>query len=388
LTKSALEGLDPFVDQQTFAEPNAQANDFECIQCGAQMAFDAAHGCMSCQYCGNTMAVAQGEQAQEAQEEIVEHDLEHGIAQSAQRGLGVEVRTTECRECGARVSFEGAVTATFCEFCGSTQVMEQQANRNLIRPESLLPFGVDQDSAKSRFKSWLSGLWFRPSDLKQRASLGQIAGVYVPYWTFDAQADSRWTAQAGYYYYTEEQYKAPDGSTKTRRVRHTRWQPAWGSRRDHYDDVLVCASKGLPVDLAESLKTFDTRQLVAYAPGYLAGWRAEEYALPLNEGWGRANRRMQDSQRSRCSGDVPGDTQRGLNVTTRLSQTTFKHILLPLFIASYRYNDEVYRFVVNGQTGEISGKAPYSWIKIAAAVILALTLVACLIGGMSLVSSN
>jgi len=372
----------------TFAEPNAQANDFDCIKCGAQMAFDAAQGCMSCQYCGNTMAVSQNEQAQEQHQAIVEYDLEQGLAGQVEHGLGVEVRTTECRECGARVSFDGAVTATFCEFCGSTQVMEQQANRNLVRPESLLPFGVDHDTAKSRFKSWLSGLWFRPSDLKQRASLGQISGVYVPYWTYDAQADSRWTAQAGHYYYTQEQYKASDGTTKTRRVQHTRWQPAWGSRSDHYDDVLVCASKGLPVKLAESLKTFDTRQLVAYAPGYLAGWRAEEYALPLNEGWRNASHRIETQQRTRCSGDVPGDTQRGLNVTTRLSQTTFKHVLLPLFIASYRYNNEVFRFVVNGQTGEISGRAPYSWIKIAAAVVLGLVLLGCLIGGMSLMQGS
>jgi hypothetical protein len=261
--------------------------------------------------------------------------------------------------------------------------MEQTANRNLIRPESLLPFGVDHGAAQSRFKSWLGGLWFRPSDLKQRASVGQIAGVYVPYWTFDAQADSRWTAQAGHHYYTQETYRAPDGTTKTRRKQHTRWVPAWGSRRDHYDDVLVCASKGLPVELAESLRTFDTRQLVAYAPGYIAGWRAEEYALPLNDAWRRASQRIEAQQRSRCSGDVPGDTQRGLNVATRLTETTFKHVLLPLFIASYRYKDEVFRFVVNGQTGEISGKAPYSWIKIAAAVILGLVLLACVIGGLS-----
>jgi ribosomal protein S27E len=367
----------------TFAEPNAKANDFDCMKCGAQMAFDAAKGSMSCQYCGNVMAVSQTETAQEGQQAIVEYDLEHGIAQASARGLGVEVRTTECRECGARVSFDGAVTATFCEFCGSTQVMEQTANRNLIRPESLLPFGVDHGAAQSRFKSWLGGLWFRPSDLKQRASVGQIAGVYVPYWTFDAQADSRWTAQAGHHYYTQETYRAPDGTTKTRRKQHTRWVPAWGSRRDHYDDVLVCASKGLPVELAESLRTFDTRQLVAYAPGYIAGWRAEEYALPLNDAWRRASQRIEAQQRSRCSGDVPGDTQRGLNVATRLTETTFKHVLLPLFIASYRYKDEVFRFVVNGQTGEISGKAPYSWIKIAAAVILGLVLLACVIGGLS-----
>jgi len=363
---------------------DSSAQRFECMGCGAEMHYDAASGGMGCQYCGAKMAVggAEGGQA------IVEYDLEQGLARAAERGLGVEVKTTECQTCGARVSFEGPATAAVCEFCGSSQVMEQEANRNLIRPESLVPFQVPADQAKARFKSWLAGLWFRPSDLKQRARMGQITGVYVPYWTFDARADSRWTAEAGHHYYEEEKYKAPDGSVKTRRERKTRWHPAWGSRTDAYDDLLICASKGLPTEIAERLKTFDTARLVPYQPQYLAGWRAEEYALQLNDAWAQGVGKVEQSQRGRCSGDVPGDTQRNLNVATRLSEETFKHVLLPLYIASYRYGDQVYRFLVNGQTGEVEGKAPWSTVKIVLFIGLVVAIVALCAGGMSLLGSG
>jgi DNA-directed RNA polymerase subunit RPC12/RpoP len=359
-------------------DKHSSAKSFHCPNCKAEMTFDPASQQMSCQYCGGTAAIA----TQEGQRSIVEHDLQRGLAEGgAATGLGAEVRTTRCQECGATVSFTEQVTATECDFCGSSQVLEQQQNRNLLRPESVVPFAVDKQQANQRFGGWIKGLWFRPSDLKQRARVKEISGVYVPYWTFDAQVDSDWTAEAGYYYYVTEEYTDRDSEgnevTRTREVRHVRWEPAWGSRSDLYDDLLVCASRGLPEDLARRLQSFDTGQLKPYDPAFLAGWKAEEYSVDLNEAWGRALRRMEYSQRDRCGSDVPGDTHRFLNVTNRFSDETFKHVLLPIWISAYRYGDKVYRFLVNGQTGEVVGKAPWSVVKI---VLFSLALAALAVG--------
>lgn len=327
------------------------------------MAFDPAAGAMACPYCGTNVAFDE----HEGNQEIVEYDLEHGLAAASERGFGAEVRRSTCQQCGASVCFGGNVTATVCDFCGSNQVLQEQELRRLIRPESLVAFHVDKGRAGDEFKSWIGGLWFRPSDLKHRAQVADIGGVYVPYWTFDAEVDSNWTAQSGYYYYETERYTTTENGqtvSKTRQVRKTRWVPAWGSRNDVFDDVLVCASKGLPIELARKLQTFDTGALVPYTPEYLAGFKAEEYAVELNEGWQDAVNQMSTVQRQRCSRDVPGDTQRFLNVRNSFSDQTFKHVLLPIWIASYRYGDTVHQFLVNGQTGEVTGTAPWSWFKI------------------------
>lgn len=343
---------------------NADANSYRCPQCGGEMNYDANAQQMVCGYCEYAMPMPQSE----GQRAIVEYDLEHGLAMARERGFGAEVKTISCQECGASVSFPDNVTAHACDFCGSAQVLEQSDNRNVIRPESLVPFQVDRDGASDKFSGWLKGLWFRPSNLKHQASVSEMSGVYVPYWTFDAQVHSDWTAQAGYYYYETEYYteKDADGNIveKSRQVRHTRWEPAWGARNDSYDDILVCASKGLPEKLADKLKTFDTTQLRSYEASFLSGWKAEEYAVTLNDGWKQAVEEIESTQHQRCSGDVPGDTQRSLNVTNTYSDETFKHILLPIWISAYRYNDKIYRFLVNGQTGEVTGNAPYSVFKI------------------------
>ena len=339
------------------------------------MTFDPQAGSLACPFCGaKKMIAAQGA----PNTTIVEHDLHEGLSASAVRGLGLAVRTVRCKECSAEVMFEPTTTATRCTFCGSPNVIPAETeSEQPIRPESLLAFKIDRNSAVESYKNWLAGLWFRPSDLRAKAALGEVDGVYVPFWTYDCDVSSTWTAEAGYFYYTTETYTTEENGqtvTRERQVQHVRWEPAAGSRNDSYDDVLVCASCGVPPALAQKLHTFDTSALVPYSPDYLAGFRAERYAIDLPAGWTQAQAIVEKSQYQRCSGDVPGDTQRALSVDNTISNVTFKHVLLPLWIAAYRYRDQVHRFVVNGQTGEVEGTAPWSYLKIGLAVLVAIAL--------------
>lgn len=353
------------------APPARAAGEFRCPACGGAMQFDAAQNRMLCAYCGATRNV--GGEADGAQS-IVEYDLESGLAE-APRGYGAEVRTLACQACGAVVNHGERGTSRRCDFCGSPQVLEQLDRRKPIRPESVVPFQVDRSLASTKFRSWLGGLWFRPSDLKALANVTEMTGVYVPYWAFDAEVHSDWTAEAGHYHYVTETrtYRDEKGHTRTRQeqVRKVRWRPAWGSRDDIYDDLLVCGSKGLPVELSARLEPFDTSRLVPYDPGFLAGWLAEEYSVDLNAAWRLGVSRMEATQRARCSSDVPGDTQRHLHVVNRFASERFKHILLPIWISVYRYRGEPYRFLVNGQTGEVTGRAPWSVWKLTFAALLA-----------------
>ena len=359
------------------AATSVEASEFRCPDCNGEMHWDAGASAMKCQFCARTVQPAE----QEGSRSVVEYDLEHGLAMASQRGYGVMVRTSVCKECGATVSFGEQTTSTRCDFCDSPQVMQQEGARNLIRPESVVPFQVDRGVATGKFEHWLRRLWFRPYDLKHKASVDEMNGVYIPYWTFDADVASRWTAQSGTYYYETEHYTDRDASgntvSKTRQVRKVRWHWTSGRRQDHYDDLLVCASCGLPRDMAAKLRTFDTAALRPWEASYLAGWKAEEYAVDLNQGWKEAVDSMEASQRQRCSGDVPGDTQRFLSVDNQFSSERFKHVLLPLWIASYRYREKIYRFLVNGQTGEVTGKAPLSWFKI---LLLAALVTAAIVG--------
>lgn len=342
-------------------QPSHAVDTFPCAQCGGALAWDASRRSMACPYCGH-----QQEMPLQPAQQIEEIPIEEGYAR-AQRGLGAPVQTIQCKDCGATVNVGEGERTTKCAFCGSHQVLQVETDANAIRPESLLPFQIDKKIANDRFASWIGDLWFRPNDLKKMAKVQEMGGVYVPFWTFDAHVHSDWTAEAGYYYYETEEYTTVENGesvTRTRQVQKTRWEPAWGRRDDDYDDVLVCASRGLPSELVDKFTTFNTKLLVPYSPQYLAGWRAEAYAVDLQNAHNSGRGKMASQQEARCARDVPGDTHRSLVVNNKFSRETFKHVLLPIWIAAYRYNDKPYRFLVNGQTGEVTGEAPYSFWKI------------------------
>jgi len=70
--------------------------------------------------------------------------------------------------------------------------------------------------------------------------------------------------------------------------------------------------------------------------------------------------------------DIGGDRQRIHDIDTAVGAVTFKHVLLPVWLAAYKYRGETYRFVVNGRTGRVQGERPWSAWKIAIAVVLGL----------------
>ncbi len=144
------------------------------------------------------------------------------------------------------------------------------------------------------------------------------------------------------------------------------------------------ASRGIDRELALELGPFETRALVPYQADYLVGWQAEEYVVDLDEGWRFGAARMRNEQTHRCSGDVPGDTQRNLRVDTQLSGVHWKHVLLPIWSLTYGYGGKTYAVLVNGQSGQVAGKAPYSWVKILATVALG----AAIAGGVVIVGNG
>lgn len=355
----------------------APTQAFFCPRCGAETGWDADHRMLVCDYCGY-------QQEPETAGEIVEYDLEEFLRSDVGKalGYGTETKTVSCQQCGATTTVEPAVTSTECPFCGSNVVLEQETATDIIQPESVIPFHISQDAALQKYRQWLGRGIFRPGDLARRAGRGQLYGVYLPFWMFDAEAFSRWRADAGYYYYETESYTTTENGkrvTKTRQVRKVRWEPAWGQHSGSYDDVLVYATNSVDQGLLEKIYPFDTEQLVPYSPQYLSGWRAEQYHIDLPEGWEIGRRKILDWEQDACIAEIPGDTYRDLHVNTTVTEVAFKHALLPVWIASYPYKGKVYRYMVNGLTGEVQGQKPTSWGRVTIVVVIVLIIIAIII---------
>jgi hypothetical protein len=72
--------------------------------------------------------------------------------------------------------------------------------------------------------------------------------------------------------------------------------------------------------------------------------------------------------------DIGGDQQIIERMDVRHADTTFKHVLLPVWVAAFQFVGKPYGFVVNGRTGEVHGERPWSFWKIAGAAALGVLL--------------
>ena len=206
----------------------------------------------------------------------------------------------------------------------------------------------------------------------------------MPFWAFDSMTYTYYRGERGDDYQETETYTATesyteDGEsktrdvTKTRTVTKTRWTFVSGEVDHYFDDVPVCASNSIPEHYASSLTPKELKGVEAFRSEYLSGFTAERYKIGPKQGFETAKQVMDGQIRQMCMQQIGGDHQRLHTVNTQHVGVTFKHLLLPIWLASYRYQDKAYRVMVNGQTGKVLGDRPYSWIKIAGfvAVILA-----------------
>ncbi|ROU08653.1 zinc ribbon domain-containing protein [Lysobacter enzymogenes] len=288
-----------------------------------------------------------------------------------QRGYSAQRREVQCQSCHAISVFVDGKVADRCEFCGSPSIIDHESLGDAITPESLLPFKVSDGQVRDAIRKWYGSRWFAPNRLKTAALTDTLKGVYLPYWTFDADVSARWSAEAGYYYYETQSY-TENGERKTREVQKVRWEPASGSLQLFFNDELVPGTVGVHADLLQKIGDFPTAtDLKPYSPEFVRGWTVERYQVDLRQAARRGEAQMRERTRDACSAEVPGDTQRNLQVDATLSRRTFKHVLVPVWLVSYTYGSRSYQVLANGYTGALAGERPYSWIKIAFAVAAA-----------------
>ena len=349
---------------------------FSCPACGGEAQWNPAKKALVCPFCGMVSPV-QVELTATGQEVIVEHDLVaalRGIPDD-RRGWQAKKTSVRCQSCQAISVFDPERVGQRCDFCGSTALVPYEEIKEAFRPESLLPMKVSEDKVRDSIRRWYGSRWFAPNKLKSAALTDTVKGLYIPYWTFDAQVHADWTAESGYYYYVTETYRDANGETKTRQVQRIRWEPSSGGLDHFFDDELVPASRGVQPQMLRRIEPFPTKELTPYNPGFLSGWVVERYQIDLVAAANEARAEMDAEMERLCAARVPGDTQRNLQVDSDYSGQTFKHILVPIWLLTYNYGPRNFQVVLNGYTGAIAGKYPKSWIKITLAVLAGLAAV-------------
>ncbi|QZT37402.1 hypothetical protein K5X82_00570 [Halosquirtibacter xylanolyticus] len=352
-------------------------NTFACTNCGADLKYKAGTDHLSCDYCGALNEIPKSES------KIEEHDYLKFLANESEQKEVFDESFVKCESCGASSTISPNITSTLCPYCTTPLIVEQTRNERILLPESLLPFKLDKDAASDEFKKWINKLWFAPNALKKAAlSFDHFKGVYIPYWTFDMDTHTPYIGQRGVHYYVTEEYtKTEDGKTvtETREVQKTRWSTVTGNIHSFFDDILTVATTSLPEKYINKLEPWDLENLVPFDKSYLSGYITEKYQIEITEGFKMAQETAESEIRDMIRTDIGGDEQRITSMETDYNDIAFKHLLLPVFVCAYRFKGELYQFLVNGRTGEVQGRRPYSWIKIALTVLAIVSIITAII---------
>ena len=363
-------------------EVHAQ-NKFHCPSCGAEAVWNPGKQMLVCAFCGTNAPMQPGEAPGDVAENCLITALRN--IDPDHRGWATETRSVKCQSCQAITVFEPSRAAQRCDFCGSASIIPMEEQLRPIRPESVLEFKLSETNVRESIRQWYGARWFAPNSLGTKALTDTVKGIYIPYWTFDAQVAADWSATSGDYYYETESYTDSNGKRQTRQVRRVRWYPSSGHLDHFFDDELVPATRGVDMKLLRKVEPFPTlSDLKPYNAGFLSGWIVEQYQIDLIAAAQHSQEVMDTKTRSLCASQVPGDTHKDLQVDADFSAQTFKHILVPVWLLAYEYRRKHYQVVVNGYTGSIAGQYPKSWVKITLLVLVILAI----IGGIALLSGK
>jgi len=349
-----------------------------CVNCGAELLYAPGTTVLECNYCGHKEEIAPDASL------FKELELSSYLREMGSQSHSEEITMIQCKNCGANQHVEENYKSLHCVYCSMPLIIEDIYKDEWIVPGAVLPFQLDQKKAHQIFEKWVKKLWFAPNKLK-RASLDpqNTKGLYSPYWTFDAKLFATYTGQRGIYYYVTRTV----GSGKNRRTvteRRTRWYPAAGNIKGFIDDTLTKASKQRSGIIPVKISKWDLKLLKPFDSDYLSGFITEKYTISLKDGHLDSEKQARVIAERWVRNDIGGDTQRISSLNMHLSEETFKHILLPVFISAYKFKEKRYNFFVNGQNGAISGKRPYSFWKIFFFVLMILLVIAAIIFALNL----
>lgn len=403
-TESKMEN--PNASQTTLDQMTATVRAFPCKSCGAKLSFSPGSKTLKCPYCAAVNDIP------ESDDKILELSLEEWMTKLENESETHQQEQIKCNNCGGEQTLAANLYASACTFCGSPLTSKSYAQRQ-IKPKSLVPFKVTKLQAQDKWRGWIKGLWLAPSALKKYAqSDGGIKGIYVPYWTFDAQTYTQYSGQRGDDHTESYQSTNSKGERVTETRTRTDWTSVSGNVSFFHDDVLVSGSKSsyggggsnagaaemqralvqqagvvgsmIAANFTTTLRTWNTKELVPYQDEYITGFQAEAYQVGLKAAFVTGKQLIDGKVEQLVRADIGGDHQRISSLNTQYSHLTFKHILLPMWVSAYLYGGKTYRFVVNGQTGEVQGESPKSGWKIfflVCAILVALFIFLAIFGG-------
>jgi hypothetical protein len=300
------------------------ADRFTCPKCGGRMVYSPNGALLVCEYCNRSQAIAI-EPASGGEDFFV------AMADGTGFRKTISVKTFQCQGCGASFLLPPGELSATCAYCGSIHVITLHGEHQLIEPDAIIPMAFDQRQASDRLIRWIE-----ENKVEPQVKIIPPRGLYLPVWTFDLLGNVSW---------------------KGRIIRNKQEVPVSGEYPAQFSDIPIPGSKKLSDIEEDFLDKYQMSDAPAYDPRFLAGWPAGMCDLPLSEAALLARQavvtRFRQEVRSKVGNVID------LNYSSaNIAVTSYRLFLLPAWLTNYCIGEKIYRVVINGQNGAVTGEIP------------------------------
>jgi len=321
-----------------------------CPNCGGNPTFDITSGNLVCGHCNFTQEI-------EADDRVQRRQLTDDIKRT--KTNWTEGQVFQCGTCGAKEVLTNQSITQRCTFCGNNTIISKNELSG-VKPDSVIPFRIDINSARELFSKWIKSRFFAPSSFKRYDIRECMSPLYCPSWAFSSNVLANYDGVLGRSQTFQTRNSQGQIVTQTRTVHFN----ARGSMNVNYTDHLVQSSSRISPALFRQLQPFDLRQLKVYRTEFLSGIATEHYSREIEQCFEEFSNFIRTDLRRRIIRKHNADSARRLDINLNFTTREFNYILLPLYIANYRYQQKTFNFYVNGVNGKIVGKYPKSKTKI------------------------
>lgn len=332
-----------------------EAIQYKCPNCGGELKFDPGKQQFGCEYCRSLFSEAEIKQVCKENEET---DLSRSPEELQQEQEFAEHSNLyECGSCGAQIVADDNTAAAFCYYCHNPVILKGRLSGE-YKPGKVLPFKITKEEALHIFSGWCKKRWFLPSAFKEKQNLEKITGLYVPFWVADCNVHADLNAigkqvktwRSGDYRYT-----------------HTKEFAVRRMGQVGLDGIPADGSSKIEDQLMEAIEPFNYEEVQPFSMSYLSGFYADKYDVDKAGVFPRIRNRAIQGADQQIRSTIKGYS--ALSVTSssmNVLRTDWQYMLLPVWFATFKFEDKVYEFAINGQTGKQAGTPPLSKGKLAA----------------------
>lgn len=321
-----------------------QALENKCPSCNASISFDPKSGKWKCDYCGSEFTLEElkkykhnaSTQEKDSDDEDLSDDYNEYVSY-------------KCKNCGAEIVADPHTAATFCVYCGNTAILKSKLSGK-FSPDKIIPFSTEKSQAIEAFKALSKGRPLMPRNFNNIKNIEKIRGIYIPFWLYDLGTDG-------------------DVIMEATKVKNWSSGDTHYTKTDYYDVIRggTMSFSGIPVDgstrfdndIMNTIEPFDYSKMISYNHAYLSGFYAEKYDVSGDDAVLDANKRAITSARSKLYNSVIGYSSVSIKRDTlSVIENKREYAMLPVWMVNVKYNNKLYIFAMNGETGKFIGNIP------------------------------